>query len=69
MTMDTDGDHDETLTNYEVSVSIYLEATDPQDAVRQMVAWLDDSTRQARYTLTLPDGTSTYVDAENMNWR
>ena len=50
---------------YTVSVSCSFDATSPEDAVRQMVAWLDDYAYAAGYRVT--DGvTSTFVDAEDV---
>lgn len=59
---------------YEVNVGMILDADSTLDAVRQMVAWLDDYRYEALYRLeTIPVGTDEtetfYIDAALMEWR
>jgi hypothetical protein len=40
------------MTTYEVSVSNYFDADDPEDAVRQAIAWLVDYAPSVGYRVT-----------------
>lgn len=52
---------------YTVSVACSFDATGPEDALTQMIAWLDDNAATAGYRLTDDDtGESMFMDAENV---
>lgn len=50
------------MTEYEVSIVNIFTAETPQDAVAQMVAWLDDNAAQGGYRVVSDDG-SEFIDA------
>lgn len=53
------------MKEYTVSVACNFEAISPEDAVKQMVAWLDDCAYAAGYRVT--DGNdSWFLDAEKL---
>jgi hypothetical protein len=55
--------------NYIVAVSCMFEATDPEDALKQMVAWIDQCAYTAGYRVTnTVTGQETFVDAEGIDW-
>ena len=54
------------MDDYTVSVSCNFEADSPEEAVRLMIAWLDDCAVVAGYRVTSEDGTSSFLDAEEM---
>lgn len=53
---------------YSVTVSNIFEAADPEDAVKQMVAWLADYADKAGYSVET-DRLYTFIDAEYLNIR
>ena len=53
-------------TEYTVSVSCNFDADSPEDAVRQMTAWLDDAAYHAGYRVAGTDGSSSFVDADRL---
>jgi hypothetical protein len=55
------------MREYTVSVACNFEADDPLDALRQMVAWLDDARYQAGYRVTSETGDSIFIDAEEID--
>lgn len=52
-------------TEYTVSVSNKFTAETPEDALRQMVAWLDDNAAKAGYRID-DGGGSVFLDAETV---
>ena len=66
--VDKDGNPvvEEEPTGYMVSVSnIFEDAESPEDAVRQMVEWLQENAHAAGYRVEPQDGgTSSFIDAE-----
>jgi hypothetical protein len=49
---------------YEISVSNYFDADDPEDAVRQMVAWLVDQAHTAGYRVNFYEDTEDACPSE-----
>ena len=62
----------DTVRTYEVSVSNLFDATSPEDAMRQMVAWLNDHAPNAGYRVEwyAEDGATmgTFIDGESIDW-
>jgi hypothetical protein len=54
------------MSTYEIQVSNRFEAETVEDAVLQMVAWLDDNAAKAGYRVIFQQEESTFVDAEDM---
>lgn len=52
------------MNTYEIQVSNHFEAETVEDAVLQMVAWLDDYAAKAGYRVILQQEESTFIDAE-----
>jgi hypothetical protein len=57
---------EESMSTYEIQVSNRFEAETVEDAVLQMVAWLDDNAAKAGYRVIFQQEESTFVDAEDM---
>ena len=53
-------------TEYTVSVSCNFDADSPEDAVRQMTAWLDEAAYHAGYRVVGTDGSSRFLDADRL---
>lgn len=54
------------MKEYEVFVGNIFDATSPEDAVRQMVVYLQDNASQAGYRVTCDSGESVFIDAEEL---
>jgi hypothetical protein len=55
------------MGDYTVSVSCDFDNVEsPEEAVRLMIAWLDDYAAVAGYRVSSEDGTSVFLDAEEM---
>ena len=57
--------YEPTTVQYTVSVSNMFDANSPEDAVKQMVAWLDDNAAKAGYHIDDGYGQS-FIDAESV---
>lgn len=56
------------MNTYTVSVDYFAaDAESPEDAVRMMIAWLDDYLTVAGYRVESADGTSVFIDAETLD--
>lgn len=57
---------------YRVDVSNLFEADSPEDAIKQMAAWLVEGSYTAGYRVWLehdwPNGPSHFIDAEELDW-
>ena len=54
--------------DYKVTVSCIFEATSPEDAVAQMVAWISDNAYSAGYRVYVPGEDSIFIDADTIDW-
>lgn len=54
------------MKTYEVRVSNFFDAESPEDALRQMVAWLDDNAHKAGYRIIHIPEESSFMDAEDV---
>ena len=59
------------MPEYEVTIGNIFDADTPEDAVKQMVAWLDESAANGGYRATsvLRPSDTVFIDAEDLDWR
>jgi hypothetical protein len=56
------------MNEYKVSVSCMFDADNPEDAVRQMAAWISDEAYSAGYRVDPPGEDSFFIDADTIDW-